>query len=176
MLAIITGHRESIERTYRASQSAALLRSQLALLEQCGNNFGQFLDQMVNNSLHPSILIWQLSREPLPKSADSNPGELLLHQAVHVELEKANPRGLITLDKLIEMGFDVNVLDSNGETAINQLFKIKKSCHPTRPTAIISRFLRLEGSQSFNVSQLLEHLGSKFSMSNHVGFGTCVLK
>ena len=93
MLDIIKLHSESIERKFKASNSATLLRTQLALLEQCGNNFGQFFDQMnhknnytVNNVLHPLILMKQLSREPLPKSADGRRGELLLHQAVHTEL------------------------------------------------------------------------------------------
>ena len=129
-----------------------MLQTQLALLEQCGNNFGQFLDQMnhknnytVNNSLHPSILVKQLSREPLPKSADGRRGELLLHQAVHTELQYANPRGLISLAKLVEMGFDdVKVLDSNGETAIDQLFKT--SYPSAKLSTIIKIFLQPGGS------------------------------
>ena len=127
--------------------SAKMLQTQLALLEQCGNNFSQFLDQMnhknnytVNNSLHPSILMKQLSREPLPKSADGRRGELLLHQAVHTELQNAKPRGLISLAQLIEMGFDINALDSNGESAIDQLFET--SCQSAKAQTIIRSFLR----------------------------------
>ena len=90
--------------------------------------------------LHPSILIKQLGLERLPKTADGGGGKPLLHQAVHIELQYENPKGLLSLAKLLEIGFDVNVLDEYGQTALNQIFKT--SCHSSKASTIIQKFMQ----------------------------------
>ena len=77
-----------------------------------------------NKILHPQILINQLGKvhlaglEGLPES-ENKP---ILHQAVLL-MQTSMSKGILTLAKLIYMGFDVNVLDENGETAISHFFK-----------------------------------------------------
>ena len=70
------------------------------------------------------------------------------------------------------MGFDVNVLDENGETALNQIFRTSNQSLFVQ--AIFDNFFQ-PGRQTFNVDPLMEYLGKHFSLCGYVGFGPCVL-
>ena len=115
-----------------------------------------------NKILHPQILINQLSKvhlaglEGLPES-ENKP---ILHQAVLLK-QTSIPKGNLTLTKLIYMGFDVNVLDENGETAISQLFKTSIQTKQLGET--VDLFLN-RGSPSFNVDLLMKDLSKNFSL------------
>ena len=45
----------------------------------------------------------------------------ILHQAVLAKLHEQKP-GILTFPTLIDLGFDVNALDENGESALSQIF------------------------------------------------------
>ena len=76
-------------------------------------------------SLHPGILTRQIAKE-----TDSNP---LIHQAVAFELnrnrsvDRHRDFDLLNLDKLIELGFDINVVNAKGEMALHLVFKCDDS-------------------------------------------------
>ena len=74
--------------------------------------------------LHPQILINQLSKVPLAglEGLPASENKPILHQAVQLK-QTSITKGNLTLTKLVYMGFDVNVLDENGETAISHFFK-----------------------------------------------------
>ena len=123
--------------------------------------------------LHPQILINQLGKvhlaglEGLPTS-ENKP---ILHQAVLLK-QTSIPKGNLTLTKLIYMGFDVNVLDENGETAISHFFKTSLQSRWLAET--VDLFLN-PGSQTFNVDLLMKDLGKHFSLYGRKGFGPCFL-
>ena len=70
------------------------------------------------------------------------------------------------------MGFDVNALDENGETAISHFFK--NSIQSRWFEEIIDLFLN-PGFQTFNVDLLMKELGKYFSFYGQKGFGPCCL-
>ena len=123
--------------------------------------------------LHPQILINQLGKvhlaglEGLPTS-ENKP---ILHQAVQLK-QTSMPKGNVTLIKLIYMGFDVNVLDENGETAISHLFKTSIQTKQLGET--FDLFLN-SGFQTFNVDLLMKDLSQNLSLYGHVGYGPCFL-
>ena len=126
-----------------------------------------------NKILHPQILINQLSKvhlaglEGLPES-ENKP---ILHQAVLL-MQTSMPKGVLTLAKLIYMGFDVNALDENDETAISPIFKT--SLKSKFIGATVDLFLN-RGSPSFNVDLLMKDLSKNFSLFGYKGFSPCFL-
>ena len=116
------GYSISKFRSKSAQQATELLNSQLALLEQCGN-YDEFLDQIeaTGAALHPLVLIKQLGRERVTPE-----GKPLLHHAIALELENENLGGHLNWRKLVQMGFETDVKDENGQTALHQIFKPHK--------------------------------------------------
>ena len=87
-------------------------------------------------------------------------------------MQTSMSKGILTLAKLIYMGFDVNVIDENGETAISHFFKTSLQSRWLAET--VDLFLNL-GSQTFNVDLLMKDLGKHFSLYGRKGFGPCFL-
>ena len=65
-----------------------------------------------------------LGKEILPglKGLPVSDKKPILHQAV-LALENGVNNGTLSLNKLLSMGFDVNVLDGDGESALHHLFR-----------------------------------------------------
>ena len=95
----------------------------------------------------------------------------ILHQAVLARLHEL-PVGVLTLSKLISMGFDVNALDANGESALSQIFfTTKRSIYSED---IIEKFQHPD-AWAFNVDNLMEHLGNRFSLYGIAGLSPVLL-
>ena len=71
--------------------------------------------------MHPLVLIKQLGRERVDPE-----GKPLLHHAIALELQHENSGGLLNWRKLVQMGFETDVKDENGHTALHQIFKPQK--------------------------------------------------
>ena len=123
--------------------------------------------------LHPQILINQLSKVPLAglEGLPASENKPILHQAVQLK-QTSITKGNLTLTKLVYMGFDVNVLDENGETAITHFFKTSQQSKWLGET--FDLFLN-PGYQTFNVDVLMKDLSKHFSLYGHKGFGPCFL-
>ena len=128
-----------------------------------------------NNSkiLHPQILINQLGKVNLPglKDLPMSENKPILHQAVQLKQTEI-PKGNLTLSKLLYMGFDVNALDDNSETAISYFFKTSLQSRGLLETYDL--FLN-PGSQKFDVDLLMKDLCKNFSLFGKKGFGPCFL-
>ena len=68
-----------------------------------------------------------LGKELLPglKGLPVSDKKPILHQAV-LALQHGVNKGTLSLNKLLSMGFDVNALDGNGESALNHFFRATK--------------------------------------------------
>ena len=93
----------------------------------------------------------------------------IIHQAVFA-LQHGVNKGKLSLNKLLSMGFEVNVLDGNGESALHHFFRASKSVRCVRQI-----FEEFYSTQAYDVDPLMEHLGRNFSLFDRKGYGPCLL-
>ena len=68
------------------------------------------------------------------------------------------------------MGFEVNALDANGESALHQIFRASKSVG-----CVQQIFEEFASTQAYDVDSLMEYLGRHFSLFDRKGYGPCLL-
>ena len=126
-----------------------------------------------NNLLHPKILMKQLDMERLAgfENLEISNDKPILHQAVLAKLHGL-PKESLTLSKLLRIGFDVNALDDNGQSALLQVFLTTERKAPV--AEIIDSFVQ-PGAQTFDVDPLMENLGKHLTVFGQLDLGPLIL-
>ena len=121
--------------------------------------------------MHPAILLRKVARD----HAIMPNGMPILHYAISLEMQYENPGGLLNWQKLVNMGFSLNVVDGNGETAVSQLFKPSQHYHKAHDIIVWccrNDYNRVHAKDNFRV-KLFESLGKSLTLSGMTGFDTC---
>ena len=121
--------------------------------------------------MHPQIFIKLLGKELLPGLEDipNSDKKPILHQAVLALLNGVN-RGNLSLNKLLSMGFEVNVTDENGDGALHHIFRASKPVECVRQI-----FEEFHSTQAYDVDSLMQYLGKHFSFFDLKGYGPRLL-
>ena len=112
-----------------------------------------------------------LGKELLPalKGLPVSDKKPILHQAV-LALQHGVNKGKLTLNKLLSMGFEVNALDGDGDSALHHFFRASKRVGDAGQI-----FQEFYSTQAYDVDSLMEHLGKHFSLFDRKGYGPCLL-